>query len=79
MSMEDGLEATYDGELEGDTYTVVVFATETRGVPRGKRQVRLRIRYRGRTEDVVKMVPRSFTEPLVHRAARQLIAERWST
>jgi hypothetical protein len=50
--MQDGAEASYDGEYGGETFTVQVFAAA--GVaPRGERQVLLRIRFRGITEDFV--------------------------
>ena len=75
--MSDGPDAAYVGEYDGETYTVQVIPTETKGVARGKRQVVLRIRYRGRTEDVVELVPRAFTEPAVHTIVRRLIAEQW--
>ena len=70
-------EAAYDGEHEGDTYTVQIFPTETKAAPRGKRQVMLRVRYRRRTADFVEVVPRSFTEPFLHTLVRRLIDERW--
>jgi hypothetical protein len=79
MSAGDGPEVTYDGEVENQTYTVQVFPTESRAVSRGKQQVLLRVRYRGRTEDFVEMVPRSFTELAVHTIVRRLISDRWPT
>jgi len=45
--------------------------------PRGKRQVVLRIRFRGLTEEFVELVPRSFTELYIHSAVRRLIDEAW--
>lgn len=74
--MQDGPESVYKGEYGGETYTVQVFAAA--GVaPRGKREALLRIRFRGITEDFVEFVPRSFTEPYIHTAARRLIADAW--
>jgi hypothetical protein len=76
--MLDGPEASYEGEYGGETYTVQVF-TAAGLAPRGKRQVLLRIRFRGMTEDFVEMVPRSFTEVFIHTAVRRLISEAWPT
>jgi hypothetical protein len=74
----DGPEATYDGEIGDDVYTVQVLPTEG-AVPRGKRKVLLRIRYQGRTEDFVETVPRAFTELYIRTVVRRLIAEYWPT
>ena len=74
---DDGSQAAYVGEYEGETYTVVVIPTETLGAPRGKRRVVLRTRYRGRTEDFVELVSRTFTERSVHTLVRRLIAQEW--
>jgi hypothetical protein len=73
----DGPEATYDGEVGEDVYTVQVLPMETGAVPKGKRQVLLRIRFRGTTQDVVEEVPRHFTELYVRNMVRRLIAEYW--
>ena len=86
MNVASGSDAVYEGEYAGHPYTVLVFPTETGGVRRGKRQVRLRIRYGGHTEDGVEWVHRSHNEartdlkePFIHTIARRLIAERWAT
>jgi hypothetical protein len=74
--MQHGQEASYDGEYGAETYTVQVFRAAGLA-PRGKRQVVLRIRFRGITEDFVELVPRSFTELHIHSAVRRLIDEAW--
>lgn len=74
--MQDGPEAAYEGEYEDEPYTVQVFPAA--GVaPRGKRQVVLRIRFRGTTEDFLELVPRSFTELFIHTAVHRLVGEAW--
>jgi hypothetical protein len=75
--MRDGPEASYEGEYAGEIYTVQVFPVAGAIAPRGKRQVLLRIRFRGITEDLVELVPRSFTEVFIHTAVRRLIGEAW--
>ncbi len=75
----DGPEATYEGEIGEDVYTVQVLPLDVGAVPKGKRQVLLRIRFRGKTQDVVEEVPRHFTELYVRKMVRRVIAEYWPT
>jgi hypothetical protein len=73
----DGAEVTYEGEIGEDVYTVQVLGVEGVAVSKGKRQVLLRIRFRGKTQDFVEEVPRQFTELYVRTVVRRLIAEYW--
>jgi hypothetical protein len=73
----NGPDAGYDGEVGDETYTVQVFPAVAGAAKRGKRRVLLRVRYRGKTQDFVEEVPRSYTELYIRTVVRRLIAEYW--
>jgi hypothetical protein len=59
------------------SYTVQVFPAVAGAAKRGKRHLLLRVRYRGKTQDFVEEVPRSYTELYIRTVGRRLIAEYW--
>jgi len=70
-------ELAYDGEYDDETYTVQVLPSGATAATR--REVVLRIRFRGRTENFPEVVPPSFTETYIHDVVHRLLAKHWST